>query len=155
AGAVSPAEETKKNGNGDENKKDEDDGCQRGPLHTLCHEYFKRFSTESAFVGTCKDWDKFITDWEKEQAEKPRRAMPAAWPSPPFPVSEYQGYPLIGSPPDDSAYPLMKAIYATSFGQWIKPSGIKLEGWATMGGNWSTATNSNSPSSYWLVPNRL
>jgi len=30
--------------------------------------------------------------------EPPRRALPSPWDSPPFPTSEYQGYPLIGVP---------------------------------------------------------
>src|SRR5262245_15880943 len=33
-----------------------------------------------------------------EEPEKPRRALPSPWDAPPFPTSEYQGYPLIGVP---------------------------------------------------------
>ena len=53
----------------------------------------------------------------------------------------------------------MQAIYdsteGTSCGDCIKDSGIKVYGWVTASGNLSTAKLSNSPSSYWLVPNRL
>src|SRR5262249_25480481 len=46
----------------------------------------------------------------KPAATPARRALPPAFPSPPFPSSEYQGYPLIGLPPDTTQWPLMKAI---------------------------------------------
>src|SRR5262249_31360487 len=42
----------------------------------------------------------------EEEPEKPRRALPSPWDAPPFPNSEYQGYPLIGVPaPDPGQYP--------------------------------------------------
>src|SRR5262249_49560282 len=51
----------------------------------------------------------------EEEPEKPRRALPSPWDSPPFPSSEYQGYPLIGvPPPDPGQYPIMKAIYGAN-----------------------------------------
>ncbi|HYV37034.1 MAG TPA: outer membrane beta-barrel protein, partial [Gemmataceae bacterium] len=68
---------------------------------------------------------------------------------------EYQGYPLIGVPPNESVYPLMKAIYGGPCGEDIKDTKIKAYGWVTAAGNWSTARNSNSPTSYWLDPNRF
>src|SRR5262249_45448996 len=67
---------------------------------------------------------------------------------------EYQGYPLVGVPPDSNVYPLMKAIYAGPWGEEIKDSRIKAYGWVNASGNWSTAKNSNTPDSYWIVPNR-
>jgi len=89
--------------------------------------------------------------------EPPRRALPSPWDSPPFPGSEYQGYPLLGVPaPDPGAYPLMKAIYGanTSWSEAIKDSKIQFTGWVTSSGNWSNAKNTNVPASYWIVPNR-
>jgi hypothetical protein len=86
--------------------------------------------------------------------EPPRRALPAPFESPPFPSGEYQGYPLVGVPPDSSVYPLMKAIYGGPFGDEIKESRVKAYGWINTSGNWSTAKNSNTPDSYWIVPNR-
>jgi hypothetical protein len=86
-----------------------------------------------------------------------RRALPEPWSSPPFPGHEYQGYPLVGVPYSTDVYPLMKAIYdsteGTAWGEAIKESRIKVYGWATASGNFSTATATNSPTSYWLVPN--
>jgi hypothetical protein len=91
---------------------------------------------------------------EPEAPEPPRRAMPSPWSSPPFPGSEYQGYPLIGVPYSQTDYPFMKGIYATPCGDAIKATRIKFDGWVTASGNWSTARNSNTPESYWIVPNR-
>src|SRR5262249_3177699 len=89
-----------------------------------------------------------------DEEEQPRRAMPSPWSSPPFPSSEYQGYPLIGVPASTTIYPLMKAIYGGPWGEEIKDSRITAYGWVNASGNWSTAKNSNTPDSYWIVPNR-
>jgi hypothetical protein len=93
---------------------------------------------------------------EEETPPAPRRGLPEAWPSPPFPGHEYQGYPLIGVPPESSVYPVMKAIYGanTPWSEAVKDSRIQFTGWVTAAGNWSTATNTNVPASYWIVPNR-
>jgi hypothetical protein len=98
----------------------------------------------------CADKDK-----EPEKKEPPRRALPAPFPSPPFPSSEYQGYPLVGVPPDDTVYPLMQVVYDTPCGDIIKKSRINAYGWINGSGNWSNCVNSNTPASYWIVPNRL
>jgi hypothetical protein len=91
-----------------------------------------------------------------EEPPAPRRGLPEAWPSPPFPGHEYQGYPLLGVPPESEVYPIMKAIYGanTPFTDAIKDSKIQFSGWVTAAGTWSTANNSNTPASYWIVPNR-
>lgn len=90
-----------------------------------------------------------------KEKEPSRRALPAPFPSPPFPSAEYQGSPLIGVPPNDNVYPLMKAIYNTPWGEPIKKSRIKAYGWINASGNLSTCRNSNTPDSYWIVPNRF
>jgi hypothetical protein len=90
---------------------------------------------------------------EEDSPPPPRRALPAPFSSPPFPGSEYQGYPLIGVPYSTTDYPFMKGVYATSWGDAIKATRIKFDGWVTAEGNWSTAKNSNTPDSYWIVPN--
>jgi hypothetical protein len=94
-----------------------------------------------------------------EEPERPRRTNPSPWDSPPFPVNEYQGYPLVGVPYDDTEWPLMKAIYGcnTPLTDAIKESRIKFYGWVTVGGNWSNATtnNVNGISGYWVQTNRL
>src|SRR5262249_9748009 len=84
------------------------------------------------------------------------RALPSPWDSPPFPGSEFQGYPLIGVPASTTVYPFMKALYGanTPLTDAIKDSKIQFTGWATASGNWSTAKRTNVPSSYWIVPNR-
>lgn len=87
------------------------------------------------------------------EPEPPRRAMPSPWPSPPFPGSEFQGFPLLGVPESTSVYPVMKALYGGPFGDQIKESRIKFTGWVTSAGNWSTAKNANTPDAYWIVPN--
>jgi hypothetical protein len=103
-------------------------------------------------------WDEFFPSPNQEEPSEPaRRAMPSPWDAPPFPGSEYQGYPLLGVPaPDAGAYPVMKAIYGanTDLTEWIKNSRISFMGWVTSAGTWSTAKNSNVPASYWIVPNR-
>src|SRR5882724_8419072 len=89
------------------------------------------------------------------EPEPPRRALPSPWDSPPFPNSEYQGFPLIGVPPSSTVYPLMKAIYGGPYGEAIKASRIKAYGWFNGSVNWSTTNTSNTPDSYWIVPNRI
>jgi hypothetical protein len=91
-----------------------------------------------------------------DEKKPERRGMPSPWSSPPFPGSEYQGYPLVGiSHPEEGQYPFMQALYSGPWGQQIKDSHINFEGWATTAGTWSTAKSSNTPSSYWIVPNSL
>jgi hypothetical protein len=95
------------------------------------------------------------SDDKSENKEPPRRALPAPFPSPPFPSSEYQGYPLVGVPPSDTVYPLMEFIYKTPCGEAIKKSRVKAYGWFNAAGNRSSCKHSNLPDSYWLVPNRV
>jgi hypothetical protein len=94
-------------------------------------------------------------DNNSDEDTKVRRALPPPFPSPPFPTGEYQGYPLIGVPSNDTVYPLMKAIYKTSYGEAIKKTGIKAYGWVNASGNLSNCKNSNTPDSYWIVPNSI
>src|SRR5205807_3641675 len=46
----------------------------------------------------------------ENEPEPPRRGMPPAFESPPYPSTEYQGYPLVGVPFSAPASPLMKAL---------------------------------------------
>jgi hypothetical protein len=84
-----------------------------------------------------------------------RRALPPAFPSPPFPSSEYQGYPLVGVPPDTTQWPLMKAIQGTYLADFLNDNRIRVYGWLNASGNLSTARHSNTPDSYWIVPNSV
>jgi hypothetical protein len=90
---------------------------------------------------------------EPDEPDPPRRAPPSPWDSPPFPMSEYQGYPLIGVPPGTIVDPFMKAIYRGPWGEPIKNSRVELHGWITTSGVWGNAVHSNLPTAYWIVPN--
>lgn len=73
--------------------------------------------------------------------------------SPPFPDSDWLGFPLIGQPYSTGAsdYPLQHAI----FDHKLDKSGVLVYGWLNPSYNRSTSRNSNAPLSYNLVPNRL
>ncbi len=89
-----------------------------------------------------------------ETPESKRRGLPEPWSSPPFPGHEYQGYPLIGVPPDTISNPLSMGLYNTALiGDFLKDHRIAVYGWVTSSYNGSTARNSNSPTSYWFKPN--
>jgi hypothetical protein len=89
-------------------------------------------------------------------AEKPyRRAMPSPWESPPIPGSEYQGYPIIGVPPDFTMWPLMKALQGTYLDDLLISNRVRFYGWVTVEGNLSTSKNTNTPDSYWIRPNNF
>jgi len=47
----------------------------------------------------------------------------------------------------------MRAVYGGPGGDAIKDSGIKAYGWVNASGNWSNMKHSNTPDSYWIVPN--
>ncbi len=83
----------------------------------------------------------------------PRRTPPSPWDSPPFPSSEYQGYPLIGTPMSPNEDPLQIALLLGPHGDWFKDNRIEIHGWVTVSGNWSNSSRSNLPTAYWIVPN--
>jgi Putative beta-barrel porin-2, OmpL-like. bbp2 len=87
--------------------------------------------------------------------EPARRALPAPLESPPFPSGEWQGYPLIGVPYDTTRWALMKELQGTWPGDLLDSERIRVYGWVNVSGNVSTADHSNSPTSYWLVPNSV
>jgi hypothetical protein len=84
-----------------------------------------------------------------------RRGLPEAFPSPPFPSAEYQGYPLVGVPPGDSVYPLTRALWDSPFGKYFQERRIKVYGWLNPSANLSTSDHSNMPSSYWIDANTV
>jgi hypothetical protein len=81
-----------------------------------------------------------------------RRALPTPLPSPPFPSGEWQGYPLVGIPPDTTLWPFMEEVKDTSFARTLIDNRINVYGWINMSANVSSSEHSNMPSSYWLVP---
>jgi hypothetical protein len=92
---------------------------------------------------------------ESAPARPTRRAMPSPFDSPPFPGSEYQGYPLIGVPPDTYKWPLMQYLQGTWYGDLLDTSRIRMWGWITGEANWANAVRSNTPTSYWIRPNNV
>ena len=108
------------------------------------------------FFGTF--WKAYLDEFRTapaDEAEPPRRALPAPLDSPPFPSSEWQGFPLIGAPYGTKEYPLTKALYTLpGIGTFLKEERIKVYGWVNASGNWSTSDNSNMPTSYWIFPNQ-
>ena len=92
---------------------------------------------------------------QKPAPKEYRRAMPSPFDSPPFPGSEYQGYPIIGTPPDFTMWPLMQALQGTYLGDTLITNKIRVYGWVTAEGNLSTSKDSNTPDSYWIRPNKI
>ena len=90
-----------------------------------------------------------------EAPDAPPRTPPSPWDSPPFPGSEYQGYPLIGTPMSPNEDPTQIALLLGPHGDAIKDSRIEIHGWVTAGGNWSNAGLSNLPTAYWVKPNSI
>jgi hypothetical protein len=87
--------------------------------------------------------------------ELPRRGLPSPWNAPPFPMSEYQGVPLVGVPVATKEYPLTRALYEGAFGDVLRNNRIRSYGWVNGSYNWSTNENSNMPTSYWIAPNSV
>jgi hypothetical protein len=88
-------------------------------------------------------------------AKPSRRALPSPFDSPPFPGSEYQGYPIIGVPPDYTMWPLMREIQGTPFSDLLNSEKIRIYGWLTAEMNASTSKLTNTPDSYWIRPNNI
>src|SRR5258707_1010079 len=93
---------------------------------------------------------------KKNEPEPQRLGLPAPLDSPPFPSADWPlgGSQLIGVP-DTAVGPLMKWIYDGPNGQAWKDSRIKIYGWAEVGANASTSTQSLAPAGYPIHPNRV
>jgi hypothetical protein len=110
----------------------------------------------SGAPGSTKDTAAQEVEKKADEAKEPkRRSLPSPWSSPPFPGSEYQGYPLVGVPIDPTRYPLMKFLQGTYPGDLLDSERIRLYGWVTVEGNVSNDKFSNSPTSYWIRPNKF
>jgi opacity protein-like surface antigen len=101
----------------------------------------------------------FPTPQNSKAASEPepkRLGLPAPLDSPPFPTGDWPlgGSQLIGVP-DTAVGSLMKWIYDGPNGQAWKDSRIKLYGWAEIGANVSTSTQSLAPAGYPIRPNRV
>jgi hypothetical protein len=84
------------------------------------------------------------------------RAMPSPLPSPPFPMSDWSGGPIIGEPSGEAPDYLMRKIQKSCKKPWLKwnKTGISVYGWVDGSVNVSSSKYTNSPMSYDLVPNR-
>ena len=80
------------------------------------------------FFGTF--WKAYLDEFRtapSDEAEPPRRALPAPLDSPQFPSSEWQGFPLVGVPYSTKEYPLTKALYTLpGIGSFLKEERIKV-----------------------------
>jgi hypothetical protein len=84
-----------------------------------------------------------------------RRGLPAPL-DPVFPSTEYVGIASqiqIGVPDQDPIFPLEKAIYKVC--PFLAKNRIKIYGWANPGVDYSTSRHSNTPLSYFTVPNHI
>ena len=75
-------------------------------------------------------------------------SLPSPLPSPPFPTSDWDGAPLVGSDATAPIYPLQKAL------GWTKTH-FRIYGWVDPGGNISSSKHSNAPTSYYIIPNNV
>ncbi len=76
------------------------------------------------------------------------RSLPSPLPNLPFPTSDWDGAPLVGSDATAPNYPLQKALGITK-------SKVKIYGWIDAGGDISSSKHSNAPTSYDIVPNSV
>ena len=75
------------------------------------------------------------------------RCLPSPIPSS-FPVTEWDGAPVIGLPADATDYPLEKAL-------GLSKKRFRVYGWVSAGGNLSTSHDSNVPAAYSVIPNQV
>ncbi len=149
--------EEKNGGNGTDaknGKEKEEEPTEPGFLRNFLKAYRDQFCPKKKGNGNGNGDGDGDGDGDGQTPEY-RRALPSPWSSPPFPGSEYQGYPLIGVPYSTNVYPFMKGVYATPWGDAIKDTRIKFDGWVTASGNYSTNKMTNTPTAYWIVPNRF
>ena len=85
-----------------------------------------------------------------KQDDTTSRVLPSPLPSLPFPGSDWDGGPVIGEANDNTYYPLQKWL-----GGADNKNRIRIFGWVDVGGDLSTSKNSNAPTAYDLVPNRV
>ena len=76
------------------------------------------------------------------------RSLPSPLPDPPFPTSDWDDAPLVGTDAEAPNYPLTKLLGLTK-------SSVKIYGWVDIGANLSSSKNSNAPTSYNIIPNTV
>lgn len=76
------------------------------------------------------------------------RSLPSPLLDPPFPTSDWDGAPLIGSDATAPIYPMQKALGLTH-------TKFRFYGWIDPGADISSSKHSNAPTSYDLIPNSV
>jgi hypothetical protein len=88
-----------------------------------------------------------------------RRAEPAPFDSPPYPVAEWQinGTPTIGDANLGTPYPsvIMDTLYNGPNGDWWRENRFAIYGWFDWGGNISSSRNLNLPTGYIIRANKV
>lgn len=98
------------------------------------------------------------TNQAKQQKDPEPQIPSPAFDSPPFPFSEHLlgGTSSIGIPDTSNYnYLLMKTLSKTRFGDYLKKHRIKVYGWGNVGGNVSSSSHSNLPTTYPTFSNRV
>jgi hypothetical protein len=137
------------------------DGARPGCLHRFFKFYVDEFhpkpddGKDENGNGKAENGNGNGENGNGKNEEPKRRALPAPFESPPFPTAEYQGFPLIGVPADDHKFAFMQALDGTQFGRFLDDTHTRIYGWINASANWTNNRVTNTPTSYWVVPNQL
>jgi len=82
-----------------------------------------------------------------DESQPVRPTLPAPFPSPPFPGSDYLGVPLVGVT-DSERLPLMRTLDDTWIGGKLDRRRIRITGWVDASVNASTSRDSNLPDAF-------
>ena len=107
-------------------------------------------TTDNANAKTSAPIKHFTLDTPKQDTPPQSRALPSPLPSPPFPGSDWLGFPLIGAP-----YTVQTGALQKMLPKKMTDDGFLLYGWLNPSINYSTSKNSNLPLTYDLVPNKI
>ena len=88
------------------------------------------------------------TSADTTKIRKVQRSLDSPLPDPPFPTSDWDGGPLIGSDGTAPIYPMQKLLGLTK-------THFRIYGWIDPGANISSSNKSNAPTSYDLIPNNV
>ena len=88
------------------------------------------------------------TSADTTKIRKVQRSLDSPLPDPPFPTSDWDGGPLIGSDGTAPIYPMQKLLGLTK-------THLRIYGWIDPGANISSSNKSNAPTSYDLIPNNV
>jgi len=91
-----------------------------------------------------------------DSSAKTCRCLASPFPSPPFPMPDWCGCPVVGEANGDSPDYLKKAIEKMTRKPWVKwnNTGILIYGWLDGSINGSSSKQTNTPMSYDFIPNK-